>query len=154
VQASSQTKKRKKQAQRNKISLFDMILDLSVIKLLCMSLPSLRRFKGHGWHFLFFDASIVVEHYIDTLSSPQPLATFIPHALAKVELSCTIKRGQRQIRLLLIWGAQISFKKHCDGSLKVGHSFQKKKKKLGASLELINKKYEYTPMKKSREIQL
>jgi hypothetical protein len=31
-------KKKLKQAQRNKISLFDMILDLSVIKLVCMSL--------------------------------------------------------------------------------------------------------------------
>jgi hypothetical protein len=57
-----------------------------------------------------------------TLSSPQPLATFIPHALAKVELSCTINWGQRQAFVLLIWGAQISFRKYCDGPLKVGPS--------------------------------
>jgi hypothetical protein len=104
------TKKKKKTSTKKQnlsiwhhIGPFDDKAHLHVI-------ASLRRFKEHGWPYLFFDASIVVDHYIDTLSSPQPLATFIPHALAKVELSYTIKWGQRQTFVLLIWGAQISFK--------------------------------------------
>ncbi len=111
-------KKKLKQAQRNKISLFDMILDLSVIKLVCMSLLVWGDPKSMVGIFSFLmQVWWWTTHYIDTLSSPQPLATFIPHALAKVELSCTIKWCQRQTFVLLIWGA---------------------------SPELNNKKYEYT----------
>lgn len=33
-------------------------------------IASLRRSKEHGWHFLFLDASIVVDHYIDTNLTP------------------------------------------------------------------------------------